>query len=454
MGVCLLEGKQKWGVAVILFFIVIMVFSSLALLVLDEAPQGPPAQPPDSGGGTQISFVSEPFEASVSDVFPQLTLIGATENLLIGEIDSEISRVEVVKSLSSRYVLNQPSLSPYGYAADITLERGASPKEFFDKVASDTNFLTSLDGVVQGLVELPSEVIVMNPELEIDRNYSPESHFGSANLSVHTLEGDRVMVQLLVDFSNETPSNQQIFETSNLTSEPQTYTLDETLEISGFGDRLSVRGSFDSGSFIAPPVFEERMEGLGFEMGDSRMGQVPEFFVLSSSHSLGGDGISDLNSAIVQRRVEGLDSFSINPDENGFQIVIVKSEGADSGSVVSTVKEIAGEQGVPQASFSFEEPSAPFSVELLLNGKSASEAKGLVESAVGVDVNALKEVVFEKPFLSVPGEGKEFAVPGGEIRAFVSLERSVGEIVSLELFVVIVRGEISSVAGEEKGFFS
>jgi hypothetical protein len=252
-----LETSKKYAIAFVAFIIAIMVFSSLVVFFNDNSqtpPSNPNPQNPNQPSVPAVEFQSVEFDALVSDVFPQLIIVGQTKEYNIAGIESEIAKVQGFRSFtSSSYAGTNPQ--DLSYKAEILLLPGSQPSDFFSLLSQNSRLLTGLQGFAVGLVELPSEIEVSNPDLNISKKFIPPQQLSQAFISLSTLKGDSIKAVLNVSLANETPSNLQVFDCS-FVSQPKQFSEKISAVVSFLEKKLLVQGSMSPSAYIDENVLK------------------------------------------------------------------------------------------------------------------------------------------------------------------------------------------------------
>lgn len=132
-------------------------------------------------------------------------------------IDSEIKKIEGVNNIASQFKKEDISSKEWIYFAEVMLKKNASISQVVDSIYSLDFFDSSFEKVAMKhmTISVPKSVILHNPDLNIDRNYSFTTPVLSALTSIDTLPGDELIVEGLISLQGSLINSIELIEIEN-----------------------------------------------------------------------------------------------------------------------------------------------------------------------------------------------------------------------------------------------
>lgn len=306
--------------------VIIMLGSTIGFGILSggnnsSPPVGnlPPVQEP-----TALSFKAE-SDANVSELLPSILITADTNEVDLGKINAELASiigVDKARNFDSLFP-QQPSSSNeffLSFVSTISFDPKLSSFEVFSKIKSDSNYLKNMQGVLIGLVRVPSNVVFHNADLNLDKNHFFSNRLVQAYLSLNSLPNDAIAVSLDAVFKGEEISELKVFELRNNSAVLSTKTvslksriaeLEPLLLVSseaGFSDRFDVNELKDF-------IVSDDVNNAEFSFANINP------VLIASVDSNFSEKENDLNSIVSS--LTDLNSFSINFSENKTNIKMV-----------------------------------------------------------------------------------------------------------------------------------
>ena len=452
-----LEKSRKYALAFSVFIIIIILASSLIVLV-GSGVTGDENQPPASNSNSNtpsapsVQFKADNVGVSVSEVFPQVILVGQTQESNYARIDSELALVDGVKGIiQSSYV--KIEVQGLTYKAELALDPNANVAEVVGRIVQNSKLLSNVEAVAVGLVELPSSIEVVNSDLNLSKTFTPEQHFAEAFLSVSTLKGDLIKAALNVSFANEVSSNLQVFESENLASQPQFFSVSVKARIVSLESKLLVQGEMGFENYVGSNALRDSLSFQDFAVNSLNVQELQKSMVVRVSGVQSGFDTNTVRDAITAAGLNGVSSFEVGSGEGSFSIDIALADNADLNSLESSIKSILLQASIQESQASFERPSAGFMLDLNLTaGNSLASFNFLQDffSPKSIKFQAFQSLTTDLNSVFVQDLNSSLAIDGNSLQVFAKPGHSLDEEVSFTLQVQVLRGRIVQAQGVEE----
>ncbi|MFH1256732.1 MAG: hypothetical protein V1494_05585 [Candidatus Diapherotrites archaeon] len=442
-----------------LFIIIIIALSSAAFVVVlagNEAQKNPELPPLPPENPTSLKYTASNLDASVVQVFSSLLMTGQTKEAVISNINSEISRIEsngkrMIRSINSSYRMNQDtSLAPAGsliYVANLTFDSSFTSKGVIDAIKEKTTFLDGIEGYGLGLVSLPKEVEITNLDLNLSRSYTFENPLTQAFISIDTMSGDNIKVELEMELIGEQQGQIAAFESENVSGAQQPVLFSGEFTISSLEPRLEVTGRMDYSKTPEEQALKGEISALnGVQSVDLNISKPLARLKLNFNQDF-TQKQGDLNQSISS--IEGVTAISFLPDSNSAQVSF--SETADLTALKQKISAAATASGFSSAELV--EPksslSAALSIDPALNSLAWDDVNALLFSQ-GIEAIATQPAFISASLLSVPDSNESFEIDGASgFNAAVNPTHKEGDLVNLQVFFFSFRGKAISIQAME-----
>ncbi|MGI6589286.1 MAG: hypothetical protein ACOX1V_01320 [Candidatus Iainarchaeum sp.] len=132
-------------------------------------------------------------------------------------IDIEVKKIDGVNNVVSQFKKENISSKEWIYFAEVTIKKNAIIKEVVNKIYSLDFFKDSTEKIAMKhmTISVPKSVILHNPDLNIDRNYSFPTSVLSTLTSIETLPGDELVVEGVVSLQGSVINSIELVEVEN-----------------------------------------------------------------------------------------------------------------------------------------------------------------------------------------------------------------------------------------------
>ena len=441
-----MEKQRKYALAFSAFIIIILIGSSLIVfLSADNTQQTPPTQPPSTQApGTALQFESGEFDANIFEMLPYLVLAGQTSETIIGKIDAELASIQGVRGLQSSQYVGNPSQT-LTYKAELALQPGSSPASVLLEITQSSKLLGNIQGAGLALLQLPAEIPVINQDLNVSKTYSPTQSVSQAFVSAAGLKGDSIKAVLSVSFTNEVPSNPQVFETSNPALQPSSHFARASAKILALEKTLLAEGSMSFENYLDSESLQQVLESQDFNVGVVQSQEIDRTLTASFAKPEQLD-LNALQSALDSAGIPDLNSSSLEENFGEISISAFFNPSASLSSLEAGISKILQDFNVQGESVSFSRPSANFSLSLSLDSENSLQASKDLNSLLSGKGILLQETVqpvsIDLNEIFAEDLNATLLIDSQSIAAFASPGHNVGEEVEFLIGFSVLRGVI------------
>ena len=181
------------------------------------------------------------FSSTAIKELNSFRMVAKTSNLDKSQIDTAIQKMDGVSKVSSEFRNNNNGV--WDYFAEITLKKTANLNDILNQIF-ELEYFTGAEKVAMKYMTIasPGELKLYNPTLNIDRNFEFTSATLPALVSIETIAGDTITVSGSVTLRGMDITALEIIESSNQNSQPQYFSVNETLPIITLGNELLFEG--------------------------------------------------------------------------------------------------------------------------------------------------------------------------------------------------------------------
>ncbi len=436
-----------------LIVIAVMIASSLgfAMLAAQGSPTAkpPPSEPPPISSPTVLAFSAEDIDAEVVEIFSSMVLTAKTPQAEIEKIDAELSTTPGIGRFTSRYRLaTQEELSQGGltYIADVYMKPGYAALDIVEFVSENSRYLTSVQGGVSGLVELPKKVTFENKQLDVKRMHEFEDRLVQAYLSVDSRKGDRIKVSLDAEFSGEQISKLLAFEVYNENTAPVQHTITATFTIASLEPRLRVVADInytympDEDALRSEISSVQGVQGLELDVSDP-------YPVLYLEFDRNVEELrSDINAALFA--VAGVEDVRFYSARDAANIDFDLS--ADFSRLKSDITAAVESAGAKLSSL--KDPRVNLLADLNTSPTDALAVSDSIKALLApknIDAKVYQYAAFDANALQSADGNRTYALRSGSFNGFAQPGHSIGSAIQLEVFFVSIRDRATSINASE-----
>ncbi len=184
------------------------------------------------------------FQTTAIKELNSFRMVVKTSELNKQEIDLAIQKVDGVAKVSSQF--RKTDSAQWDYFAEISLKKNILIGDVLDEIYS----LSYFDGTEKVAmkymtVSSPGELQLYNQTLDINRNFVFEATTLPALVSIETMPGDIIALKGTVTLQGKNITALELIESSNVTAQPQYYSVNEFLPIISLGNELLFEGQTD-----------------------------------------------------------------------------------------------------------------------------------------------------------------------------------------------------------------
>lgn len=438
-----MNANQLMGI-----FVAVILLGSTAGFALwfsgqDQDGAPPNDEPPPIENPTLLSFSAEDIEAEVIELFASAIISSPTQEAEIAKIDAELTSIEEIRSVRSHYrQLQSPELSSsLVYMADITFVPGTDVEQLVDKISEATTYLDDVTAGIYGLVAVPNNIVLENPDLNLMKNYTFEDPLIQAYLSIQTQKQDKIMLGINITFSGEAIMELVAIEIENITAAPQSAFLTQELELTELTKEASLYSSFDYSNTTDANSLEQEILAL-----QSVEAVTPDYFeplpILSLTFEEDANFLDlkpDLNTQLPE--IFGVEELSFLDYAQKIELVFNKD--SNLFSIKEQIQTVLQQLNVDSNFYSLEEPKKHFQADLNLTTSATTELANALEQLLSekdIEYELYQKVKFNVDELTPKDQNKSYAVEDSIIEAMVLPGHSVGDGVELDIFFQGIRG--------------
>ncbi|MFH1588084.1 MAG: hypothetical protein ABIA76_01965 [Candidatus Diapherotrites archaeon] len=429
-----------------IFIAILMIGSILGFALWSKSDDQSPQQPTDTTDivPSSIPFKAEGIEAKVIQVFNSVIVSGNTKETDIGRIDSEIKSISGVRQINSKYAgLENPALAGgMNYIAFVSFDSSKTTAGLMQEIEAKTTYLDSVEGIAQGLVNIPKKITLINADLNLTKEHEFEETRTNAYLSIGTMKDDELIVSLDASLAENRAMGQTAFEEKNLTGEPKQVFLEKEFELNELANELKVKSTGKLIAFSSEEEIDLLMEEIdGAEKSETQVISTGNL-TKAEFNSIEENQIADLNEFVLEK--EGVFEF----DENK-STALIKYFGENQKEFLSELNEKLNKFDLKELS----EPKVSFTSVLTLNeGANIQEiAEKTIQEMQSIDFEseAMQKAIINADSIYSEDLNESFELEKGNFEAMVFLGHKKGETVSLQVFFYGIRGKAEYIMAEE-----
>ncbi|MFH1586545.1 MAG: hypothetical protein ABID38_01660, partial [Candidatus Diapherotrites archaeon] len=401
---------------------------------------------------TKLHFVASGIDGNVVQIFPQMLMTASTNEIIIDEIDRAVFSVEGIDKVNSYFRQESGTTlsSKLVYVANISFDKELTINDAIERIGENVPALAEIDGFGVGLVNVPQEITLTNPDLEMTKIYRFDNPLVQAYFSRETLQGDELTLTIESDFAGEQIYSIISYEEQNLTAAPTQISFSGEYELSSVKETLKFSGKTPYDLELDKNTLENSITQLdGISSSEASITPAAAFFTVM----LDGDYQQlqpDLEMAIEE--LPELNDPYYSLDTNKFFVNFSYGEDADYSKIKSDL--LAQLEFINFGVKELIEPTGSISGSSELSGRDmelvAPDLKQFLETAgvTGVKINAIGEFAGES-FTDLD-TNKTYILEEGFFDADISLSHAAGDKIELEITVVGSRDKALYVIAAEK----
>lgn len=438
-----------------IFVAIVMIGSIVGITAFYSFPDQ------DSGDGepvgpaspVAIDFEAGGVEAKVFQLLPSIRIQAETEETDIIAVNTSVYEIEGVRNVSGVFQQwDYTSLGTgYVYIATVSFEAGLSYAEILEKLEEETS-LRNIDGYSFALLELPKTVAMksVNKTLDLTRDYTFVENISEAMVEFGSLEGDVLKASVTATFVGENATNVMAIEEKNLTAEPVRKSISLQLPIGSLESILEFETGLPYSGLDTVSDIETELEALaGIEDAEVLLLAPEPVLSVSGSEVVSETAFSEIKSFLDELEAE------VSLQENPFEATIVFTEGIGSGAFEQNKLDVEQKLSGLSIAAVVKEAEGKISGKVVLaspdSGPNAFDLKELFDSK-GLQLGLLE--LMQPAQLTVDSIGgmqdeKMHPVESGLLQAVLLPGHDLGDIVPVEVELVLVRNELSSASAVE-----
>jgi hypothetical protein len=185
------------------------------------------------------------FESTVVKEINSFRMVAKTSNLNKAQIDKEINSINGISKIGSEF--RKIDDSTWNYYAEVTLKKSANLNETIDLIYA-LDYFSESDRIAMKYMTLssPGPLVLYNPQLDINRNFTFEAAVLPSLVSIETMPGDTVSVNGKITLRGMEVTALELIESANVSSQPQYFSVEKTLPIISFGNELLFEGAAET----------------------------------------------------------------------------------------------------------------------------------------------------------------------------------------------------------------
>ena len=234
------ESKmQKWGLVIV----IVMAASMFALPFLYSGDDQPTDNTPVDQSltdGTTFTYTTT-FDANVIKELNSIRFAVSTSVLDKTSIDQAVLKVNGIANIASEFRKNDANT--WLYVATATLKKNFSADEVINGIFDLSYFNGEQAAYKYVTINSPTQVLLQNTQLDLNRKFSFENATLSALVPLGTQIGDSISVDGTVKLQGNQITAAEFIQNSNNTAAPQQFTVAGAATIVSLGEKISFEGT-------------------------------------------------------------------------------------------------------------------------------------------------------------------------------------------------------------------